>query len=170
MYRRALRTWVQELVLYSGVDLRGLIQIFPTMGPGKDVGMGDILCRAIHHDANFPMDQLRVRFYSSPYQLLRPHIRERQGLLTFEVSEFLRLMEMASVFRALLKPEEQQALHELLGIDDSVEKQFYWGRLLGHLTQEAKDMLSAWRIRTWPESRIKLLYELVDYVFLPGFH
>lgn len=169
MYQRALRTWVQELVLYSGVNLRGLIQIFPTTGPGKDVCMGDILCRAIHHEANFPMDQLRVRFYSSPYQLLRPHTRERQGLLTFEVSEFLRLMEMASVFRALLKPEEQQALHELLGIDDSVEEGFYWGRLMGHLTQEAKDMLSAWRIRTWPESRIKLLYELVDYVFLPRF-
>ncbi len=131
--------------------------------------MGDILCRAIHHEATFPMDQLRVRFYSSPYQLLRPHTRERQGLLTFEVSEFLRLMEMAAVFRALLKPEEQQALHELLDLDDSVEEQFYWGRLVGHLTQEAKDMLSAWRIRTWPENRIKLLYELIDYVFLHQF-
>ena len=169
MYRRKLRPWFQELVLYNGANLRGLIQIFPTTGPGKETSMGDILCRAIHHDANFPMDQLRVRFYSSPYQLLRPHTRERQGLLTFEVSEFLRSMEMAEVFRALLKPEEQQALHELLGIDDSVEKQFYWGRLVGHLTQEAKDMLSAWRIRTWPESRIRLLYELVDYVYLPGF-
>ena len=169
MYRRELRTWIQELVLYNGSNLRGLIQIFPTTGPGKETSMGDILCRAVHHEANFPMDQLRVRFYSSPYQLLRPHTRERQGLLTFEVSEFLRLMEMAAVFRALLKPEEQQALHELLGIDDSVEEQFYWGRLLGHLTQEARDMLSAWRIRAWPESRIKLLYELIDYVFLPGF-
>lgn len=112
------------------------------------------------------MDQLRVRFYSSPYQLLRPHTRERQGLLTFEVSEFLRLMEMAVVFRALLKPEEQQALHELLNLDDSIEERFYWGRFMGRLPHEAKDMLSAWRIRAWPKNRIKLLYELVDYVFL----
>jgi hypothetical protein len=169
MYRRELRNWIQKLLLYNGSNLRGLIQTFPTTGPGKETGMGDILCRAVHHEANFPMDQLRVRFYSSPYQLLRPHTRERQGLLTFEVSEFLRLMEMAAVFRALLKPEEQQALRELLDIDDSIEEQFYWGRLVGHLTQEAKDMLAAWRIRTWPENRIKLLYELVDYVFLPRF-
>jgi hypothetical protein len=85
-------------------------------------------------------------------------------LLTFEVSEFLSLMEMAAVFRTLLRPEEQASLHELVNLDDSSEEQFYWGRFAGRLSQEAKDMLSSWNIRHWPKNRIKLLYELVDYV------
>ena len=169
IYRRKLVAWIQELVLYNGADLKGLIQIFPTMGSGRKSSMGGILCRAIHHESNFPMNQLRVRFYSSPYQLLKPHVRDRRGLLTFEVSEFLNLLEMAKVFRALLRPEEQKILHELLAIDDHLEEQFYWGRFAGQLSQEAKDMLNAWKIRNWSENRIRLLYELTRYVFLPQF-
>jgi hypothetical protein len=170
MYRRRLRPWLRELILYDGTDLKGLIQILPTMGPGTEIGMGDVLCRAAHHEANFPMDQLRVRFFSSPYQLLKPHIRDQQGILTFEAAEFLNLLETAVVFRALLRPQEQEMLHEILAIDDAVEEQFYWGRFLGNLSQEAKDMLNSWKIRNWPENRIRLLYELIDYVFLPQFH
>ena len=71
---------------------------------------------------------------------------------------------MASVFRTLLRPEAQQVLHALLTLEDSSEELFYWGRFLGYLSPEAKDMLSAWRIRGWPKNRIKLLYELVNYV------
>jgi len=126
--------------------------------------MGDILCRAIHHEARFPIDQLRVRFYSAPYQILRPQTRDQQGLLTFEISEFLSLLEMAAVFRTLLRPEEQESFYELVNLKDASEEQFYWGRFMGFLNQEAKDMLSAWRIRQWPKSRIELLYELVNYV------
>ena len=110
------------------------------------------------------MQRLRVRFFSAPYPLLRPHTRDQLGLLTFDVSEFLSLLEMAAVFRTLLRPEAQQVLHELLNLDDASEEQFYWGRFLGYLSPEAKDMLSAWRIRQWPKNRIKLLYELVNYV------
>jgi hypothetical protein len=128
------------------------------------MGMGDILCKAVQHEARFPMDQLRVRFYSAPYQIMQPHTRDRQGLLTFEVSEFLSLLEMAAVFRTMLRPEEQASLYELLNLKDTSEEQFYWGRFMGHLSKEAKDMLSAWRIRQWPRNQIKLLYELVDYV------
>lgn len=164
MHKRQLRPCLQEMVIYHGSDLRGLIQIFPTAGSRGDVGMGDFLCRAIHHEASFPMDQLRVRFYSAPYQLIKPHRRDRQGLLTFEVSEFLRLLEMAAVFRTLLRPEEQNMLSDLLKVDDVAEEQFYWGRFMGYLGQEAKDMLKAWKIRQWPRNRIKLLYELIDYV------
>jgi hypothetical protein len=51
-----------------------------------------------------------------------------------------------------------------LNLEDTSEEQFYWGRFLGYLSQEAKDMLNAWRIRQWPKGRIELLYELVDYV------
>jgi hypothetical protein len=110
------------------------------------------------------MDQLRVRFYSAPHQILKPYTREQQGLLTFEVSEFLSLLEMAAVFRTILRPREQELLYQLVNLDDASEEQFYWGRFLGFLNQEARDMLNAWRIRQWSKNRIRLLYELVDYV------
>ncbi|MBC8263096.1 MAG: hypothetical protein H8E47_03120 [Anaerolineales bacterium] len=164
MPRHELKPWLQELVIYHGADLKGLIQILPTTGVGKGVNMGDVLCRAVYHEARFPMDQLRVRFFSAPHQILIPHARDKQGLLTFEVSEFLSVLEMAAVFRTILRPQEQASLYELLNLEDTSEEQFYWGRFLGFLTQEAKDMLSAWRIRQWPKDRIKLLYELVNYV------
>lgn len=164
MRRQELKTWFRELAIYHGPDLRGLVQILPTTGVGRGVSMGDVLCRAFHHEARFSMDRLRVRFFSAPYQLLKPHTRDQQGLLTFEASEFLSLLEMAAVFRTLLRPEAQRALQELLNLDDASEEQFYWGRFLGYLSPEAKDMLSAWRIRQWPRDRIKLLYELVNYV------
>lgn len=164
MRRRELKPWFQELVIYHGADLKGLIQILPTAGSGRGVSMADILCRAVHQEGRFSMDQLRVRFFSAPHQLLAPHTRDRRGLLTFEISDFLSLLEMAAVFRTLLRPEAQQALYELLNLDDASEEQFYWGRFLGYLGPEAKDMLSAWRIRQWPKERIQLLYELVRYV------
>lgn len=164
MHRRELKTWLQELLIYHGAELKGLIQILPTTGAGGGINMADVLCRAVHHEARFSMDQLRVRFFSAPHQLFRPHTRDRRGLLTFEVSEFLNLLEMAAVFRTLLVPEAQQALYELLNLDDASEEQFYWGRFLGYLSPEARDMLSAWRIRQWPKEQIQLLYELIDYV------
>jgi hypothetical protein len=164
MHRRRLKAWLQDLLIHHGSDLKGLVQIFPTTGARGKLGMGDILCRAVRHEARFSMDQLRVRFFSAPYQLIKPHTRDRQGLLTFEVSEFLGLLEMAAVFRTLLNPKEQTSLHELVNLKDASEEQFYWGRFMGYLNQEAKDMLSAWRIRQWPKGRVKLLYELVEYV------
>jgi len=164
MPRHELKPWLQELVIYHGSDLKGLIQILPTTAVGKGVSMRDVLCRAVYHEARFPMDQLRVRFFSAPYQILRPHTRDQQGLLTFEVSEFLSVLEMAAVFRTILRPQEQASLYELLNLEDTSEEQFYWGRFMGFLTQEAKDMLNAWRIRQWPKGRVKLLYELVEYV------
>jgi hypothetical protein len=166
MHRKELKPWLQELVLYNGSNLKGMIQIFPTIGARKDNGMGDILCRAIHHEANYPMDRLRVRFFSNPIQLLMPHILDQQGILTFEVSEFLNLLELVTVFRVILKPEEQKMLHEILTINDTVEEQFYWGRFQGILNQEAKDMLNLWKLRNWSKNKIKLLYKLIDYVKL----
>jgi hypothetical protein len=164
MYQHQLKPWLQELVLYHGADLKGLLHIFPTMGAGEETGMGDILSRAIHREADLLPDRLRVRFFSDPFQVIRLHARDREGILTFEVADFLSLLEMAAVFRTLLRPEEQQALRQLLETADSGEQQFYWGRFLGYVNQEIKDMLAAWQIRHWPQSRVKLLYELVDYV------
>lgn len=162
--RLRIKEWLQDLVIRCGPDLTGLLQIFPTTGAGVDTSMGDVLCRVILHEANFPMDRLRIRFYSHPHQVLKPHLREQEGLLTFEVAEFLQFLEMAEVFRALLRPEEQKEISELLARGDESGQQFYWGRLLGRLDKQAKDMLTAWGIRHWPWNKIHLLYELIDYV------
>jgi hypothetical protein len=167
MGRRKLKPWLQNLILYHGGEIKGLVLIFPTVGTASKVTMGEMLCRAIHYEPRVLSDRLWVQFYSAPYQLLKPRARDREGLLTFEAADFLSLLEMTEVFRALLYPAEQQQLYDLLDLDDPKEEPFYWGRFLGQLHQQAKDMLSAWRIRQWPKSRIKLLYELVNYVTLP---
>ncbi|MCP4697578.1 MAG: hypothetical protein GY862_12120 [Gammaproteobacteria bacterium] len=165
MDRRSLKPWLQDLVLQRGTQLTGLLQTFPTMGSGGNIGMGDILCRAIHHEANMPMDRLWVRFYSAPYQLINPKLRNEEGILSFEVGEFLSLMEMAEVFRAVLNPEQQQMLRELLKLKKEDERAFYWGRFARETNQRARDMLNSWDIRRWPNNKVKLLYELTNYVF-----
>ncbi len=161
--RRELKTWLQELLIYHGPDLKGLLQIFPTTG-GKFVAMHDLLRRMHYYEARFPMDCLRVRFIYAPHQIF--HLREydRAGVLTFEVGEFVNVLEMAAVFRTVLRPEEQATLRQLLRIEDEQEAQFLWGRFAGQLGAEAKDMLNAWKIRRWPQAQIKLLYVLTDYV------
>jgi len=82
MRRYELKTWLRELVIYHGADLKGLVQIFPTTAARQGASMGEILCRAVHLEARFSMDRLRVRFFSAPYQLLTPRTRDREGLLT----------------------------------------------------------------------------------------
>ena len=168
--RRHLKIWLQELVIHHGDDLKGVLQIFPSMPPRPPILMGDILCWAVHYEAYLPMDRMYVRFYSAPSQVIEPHKRDQQGRLNFEIAEFLGLLETAEVFRTLLRPEEQKELFELLTLDNLREEQFYWGRFLGRLEQQAKDMLTAWGIRTWAPNRIRLLYELFDYVDLSRFH
>ncbi len=163
LYQRGLKPWLQELALYHGADLKGFIQIFPTVGT-REPNMGEFLSRIIHNEARFPMDRLRVRFFSAPHQIFRPHLYDREGVLTFGIAEFLSVLEMAAVFRTVLRPDEQKALRELLHMEDTGQAQFYWGRLLGHLSREAKDMLNAWGIRQWSRAQINLLYELIEYV------
>lgn len=164
--RGELKSWIQELLMYHGQDLKGLIQLFPLVRDARN-HQGEVLCRAGHQESRFPMDKLRVRFFSNPSQLYAPRSRDEEGLLTFEITEFLRLLDMAEIFRTLLRPSEQKALHELIHLNNRREEQFYWGRFTGYLSRQAKDMLNAWKIRQWPKNQVKLLYELVDYVFCP---
>lgn len=162
--RLELQPWLREMVLHHGADLKGHLQIFPTTSARHGIEMGEILCRAVHHDARFPMDKLRIRFYIRPYQILQPHKMDREGLLTFEISEFLSLLEMATIFRSVVYPEEQKMLYELLTMEDTSEEMFYWGRFSGVLNQEARDLLDAWKVRTWPRNRVKFFYEMMSYV------
>ncbi len=169
MPKNQLKDWIQETILYEP-DLKGLVQIFPTLGNNQPHSMGDLLARVMYYESGYPMDQFWVQFYTAPYQVLIPRIREREGLLTFEIADFLGLLESAAVFRTLMRPEAQKALYELLTLKDVKEEQFYWGRLLGELTPEAKDMLSAWRIRQWSQPRLKMLYDLMNYVAFYSTH
>lgn len=161
--RRKLKPWLQELMLYNGADLKGLLQIFPSTGK-KSPGMHQLLIRIVHHESRFPPDQLRVRFLAAPHYVFHLHDYDREGVLTFGVADFISVLEMASVFRTILLPDEQKMLRSLLKADDMAKAQFYWGRLLHMLSDEAKDMLNAWRVRTWSQAQVDLLYRLSDYV------
>ncbi|MEI6414640.1 MAG: hypothetical protein WCP34_10340 [Pseudomonadota bacterium] len=163
LYQRELRPWLQELVVYNGSELKGFIQILPTSGL-RDMGMGDLLCRVIQNEAQFPMDLLRIRFFAEVQQIFLPDFQEREGLLTFEVTEFLAAMEMAAVFRSLLRPEEQEQVYQVLKMGHNNEERFFWGRLLTGLSAEARDMLQAWRMRQWSGPQIDMLYDLMRYV------
>ncbi len=167
IHRQYLKQWLQELIIYSGLSLKGLIQIFPSIGEYPNLHIGDYLTWAIHHEATFFMDQLRVRFYTNPHQIINPKKREQEGLLTYTASDFINMLEMVEVFRANLYPQQQKELFELLSLNDPEEEQFYWGRFLGQLSQEAKDMLSAWKVRQWSKSQTEFFYQLISYVILP---
>lgn len=161
--QQELKPWLQELVLYHGTDLKGLLQVFPP-ADGKSALMGDLLALVIHQEARFPPDQLRVRFFSRLAQVFHPRPYEREGVLNFTITDFLNTLDLATIFRTVLRPDEQKMLYKLLHTADSAEAQFLWGRFLGMLSQEARDMLNAWGVRQWSEYQISLLYELVDYV------
>jgi hypothetical protein len=163
LHRRALKPWLQDLVLHQGLEMRGVLQLFPTTGM-LGVSMGDLLCRVVHHESRFPMDALRVRFFATVQQVLRPHHYDKQGVVNFEIGEFLSMLEMAAVFRTVLRPDEQQMLRELLGIESAGESQFYWGRFMGYLNPEARDMLDAWNVRNWSKPQLTLLYNLIEHV------
>jgi hypothetical protein len=156
--------WFRRIILDCGSDLKGLLTVFPTTGKKDTFSMGDILCRAVHYDSRFPMDRLRIRFFSRPGQLKVPHMREKQGMLTFEPSEFLGMLEMATFFQSRLRPEEQKIIKEITAIKEHHEKAFYWGRLMSNLSIEARDMLSEWNFREWSENKIKLLYDFTANV------
>ena len=156
--------WFRRIVHDNEADLKGLFTIFPTTGKKDTFNMGDILCRAVHYDSRFPMDKLRVRFFSRAGQLKVPHMREKLGILTFEPSEFLSMLEMATLFKSILRPEDQEMVKEIIGIKERHEKAFYWGRLMANLSIEARDMLTDWEFKEWSENKIKLLYDFTDNV------
>ncbi|MBF0204445.1 MAG: hypothetical protein HQK67_09065 [Desulfamplus sp.] len=162
--RYKLKPWIQELLLYHGTELKGLLQIFPTVGDTFRGNMNDIINRAIHQDSRYPMNVLRIRFFPNAFQLFVPHERDNAGILTFEIKEFLELLQMAFIFRSLLRPEDQNLLRELLNMENNTDGLLQWGRFAGSLEPEARDLLNSWSIRQWSKNQITLLYELREYV------
>jgi hypothetical protein len=162
--RRNLLPWLQELALYYGTDLRGHLQLMPTWGGKDGIGMGDLLCQMIRHENYYALDRLRLRFYMRHYQVLRPHEFDREGSLTYEIAKFVRLLEMAVIFRSILLPQEQKVLYDLLLNADENSDSFYWGRLMGFLSQRGRDLLDSWEVRRWKTRQVKYFYELTNYV------
>ncbi|MBI3957180.1 MAG: hypothetical protein HY328_00120 [Chloroflexi bacterium] len=163
LHRQALKPWLQDLVLHQGMEMRGVLQLFPTTGM-IGASMGDLVCHIVHHESRFPMDALRVRFFATVHQVLQPHRYDKQGVVNFEIGEFLSMLEMAAVFRTVLRPDEQQMLLELVSIESAAESQFYWGRFMGYLNPEARDMLDGWNVRNWSKPQLNLLYNLIEHV------
>ena len=91
-------------------------------------------------------------------------MREKQGILTFEPSDFLNMLEMATLFQSRLRPEEQEMIQEVTRIKERHEKAFFWGRLTSSLSIEARDMLSEWNFREWSDNQIKLLFDFTANV------
>jgi len=159
---RSLKPWIEEMLLYE-VDINGLVVIFPPVSRQPFV-LGDLLARMMCESPEIGMDHLWIRFYASPFQVFASDMQHRKECFQTEISDFLALLETATVFRSLLPPDAQQMLYELLHLQDANEAQFYWGRLMNRLSPQAIDMLGAWGIRMWPKQRLQMLYDLLNYV------
>jgi hypothetical protein len=100
MVQQELKPWLQELLLYDGEELKGLLQVFPTVGL-KEPSMGELLAHIVHREARFPPDRLRVSFFPALRQVFHSRTYEKEGVLTFEATEFLNTLELATVFPVL---------------------------------------------------------------------
>lgn len=159
-----LKNFLQEISLIQGADWLGLIQVFPLFAGGETTTMSDVLCSAIHDEKSIMMNQLYIQFYASPFQIFTKRERDKKGQLTFSAPEFIGYLEMAEIFKRGLYPSEQDKLLELLQINDTSEKQFYWGRFMGQIRPEARDFLNSWNMRLWHMEQVGLFYELLDFV------
>ncbi len=160
-----LKFWLQDIMVYHGSEIEGVLVIFPTAGESPRGNMSDVLCTYIFDASRtIPNNRLWVRFYPRPFDFFNANTREKHGLIPLEITEFIHMLEMASIFRSLLRPDIRDILFTLLKIEDFQEEQFYWGRFMAKLTPESKDMLNAWNIRRWPKEHVKLLYDLTIFV------
>ncbi len=162
--RRGLLEWLQRLLLRYGDELKGFLQICRTTGANESPSMGEVISFMSQRETLFAMDRLRVQFFASPYLLFHRSELDRRDALTFEASEFLGLLKMALSLRRLLRPEEQDALRRMLLARRPEQERFSWGRFMGQLDPAARSMLDAWRLRAWSKERLKLFFNLRDYV------
>jgi hypothetical protein len=157
----------RRMLMYDGHDLKGFLQIFPAVSAGHRNRMMDLLIRACHYDAVYPMDALRVRCFTRAHQVFHPGRYETpENRITCEASEFMSLLEMARIFRNLLTPVEQKMLGEYADApeDRGAGDAFLWGRMMGALSPAARDMLVAWDFRNWPAERARYFFDMFAYV------
>jgi len=169
----SLMIQARELAMQERLDNRPILTPLPPSSGGS-VGPESAGARSIAPSPSEialetrtmwqPGRVLRVRFLAAPHYIYHLHELDREGVLTFEISDFISTLEMASVFRTLLLPDEQTTLRKLLKLRDDAEAQFYWGRFLGQIKPEVRDMLNAWQIRRWSSAQVDLLYRLSEYV------
>lgn len=161
--RRSLHHWLRKVLLYDGLEMRGVLSVLSATS-AQYHRAGELLCQVDYQAQRFGFDQLRVRFLPTPEHILQGRNLEKQGLITFDAVQFMGMLESAAVFRSVMLPEEQQTLRQVLAIADPNEAQFYWGRFLSMITPEAKDMLTAWKVRQWSPEQRRTFFELVNYV------
>lgn len=164
--RRTL-DFFQRLMLYDGHDLKGFLQIFPTVSRNHRNRMSDLLIRAGHYDGLFPMDALRIRCFTKAHQLFNPgKFDTGDGRITFDAADFMSLLEMARICRRLLNPLEQDMVRNYAESAErrGTEESFAWGRMTASLSPEARDMLIAWDFRNWPLERSRYFFDLFAYV------
>ncbi len=162
LHRKKLKAWVEDILLYHP-DITGYVTIFPPRSNSL-IQINDTITRVIYATPNYHDNQLWVRFYDNVFQLFQSNRLKRKPAPIYDIGTFKSLLEAAAVFRSILKPEAQQALHEILTLENDSEERFYWGRLLNLLQPEAVAMLEAWRIRQWPKSQLKAFFDLMKYV------
>ncbi|MBF0121005.1 MAG: hypothetical protein HQK79_19420 [Desulfobacterales bacterium] len=100
--RSEIKKCLKEIVNIHKLDLVGLIQIFPVKGSSLKGTMADILSHVTYQENRFPMDYLRIRFFSKPYHIFEAREKDKDKILTFEISEFLKILDLPSIFRPLL--------------------------------------------------------------------
>ncbi|GAB4521913.1 MAG: hypothetical protein Fur0018_03000 [Anaerolineales bacterium] len=161
--RLDLQDWFSNLLLYHGLSLHGLMQIFPAIPDTQGNTIGDLLALLPAFEAAYPPDKLRVRFYPLGHMAFNSQPYERTGTLTFEARDFLGHLEMAGVFRSLLLPDQQETVFEILRMKNLQESQFHWGRLLHELPPGPRDMLLSWNMRSWSKNQLRLLDKLRPY-------
>lgn len=160
---RSLRPWLEQIALYYGYEWLGYLQICPTVGKGYRPAMGEILTTIIASDKTYPLDKLRLRFYSRAWHSLMDDVA-MAGYQTFDLPGFLQQLEIASLYRSKFMPDEQQMIAQISQVKDAQEAQFLWSRLLGQLSAEQADLINLWRMRSWSLARHELLQSTLDYV------
>ncbi|GAB4495052.1 MAG: hypothetical protein OHK0052_01610 [Anaerolineales bacterium] len=162
-HARSLRPWLEQIALYYGYEWLGYLQISPTVGKGYRPTMSEILTTIIASDKTYPLDKLRLRFYSRAWHSLKDD-SALAGYQTFDLPGFLQQLEMASLYRAAFMPDEQQAIAQISTVQNAQEAQFLWSRLLGRLSAQQADLINLWRMRSWSQARHELLQSMLDYV------
>lgn len=161
--RSSIQNWLRSLTLKYGSLIKGLLQIFPTMGQGNIVGMGDILSTAKSQSKSLQFNNLWVRFYPEAWQLLDTKRREELGILTFEISDFISLIEKSKIYKEVIPNRFRNDIFELITKQDIDSESYYWGKLKRSLNKKAIDLIDSWKLKNWDKNKVELLYELSNY-------